>query len=137
MRNIIIPTLDCPFPPAINPYVKVSQQHNLEWAQRLRLVAPADSQHFYAANVAGLAARTYPNAPCEELMIVADWSPWLFLQDDDCDEASVGAYLDANIWDATNRQARRTPDVATYLAKRPFTGAIYPCLDLIDLTEGI
>jgi 5-epi-alpha-selinene synthase len=194
MENIVLPTLDCPFPPAVNPHAKAAQQHNLEWAQRLRLAAPADYQHFYASNFAGLAARTYPNAPCEELMIVADWCTWLFLQDDDCDEASVGAeptqlaarharfrqilrgaevttedlplthalfdlrqrmrrrttavwmqrfsdsvgdYLDANIWEATNRQARRTPDVATYLAKRPFTGAMYACLDLIDLTEGI
>jgi 5-epi-alpha-selinene synthase len=37
-----------------------------------------------------LMARAYPSARQEALQIITDWSTWLFLLDDQCDEAGIG-----------------------------------------------
>jgi 5-epi-alpha-selinene synthase len=37
-----------------------------------------------------LIARAYPNVELEALQIVTDWCTWLFLMDDQCDEAGIG-----------------------------------------------
>jgi hypothetical protein len=141
-----------------------------------------------------LTARAYPCARQEILQIITDWCTWLFLLDDQCDEAGIGQnpielgrlhlelldllsgsvpgphtaplahglrdlytrllahapegwmarfrrsvaqYFAANVWEATNRRAGQVPDSATYRAMRPFTSAVYPCLLLIELAEGL
>jgi hypothetical protein len=40
-------------------------------------------------------------------------------------------------WEAGNRIHGTVPDVATYIDKRRHTGAIYVCMDLIEMAEGI
>ncbi|HVV20582.1 MAG TPA: hypothetical protein VHF06_14190 [Pseudonocardiaceae bacterium] len=40
-------------------------------------------------------------------------------------------------WEASNRIHGIVPDVATYVDKRRHTGAIYVCMDLIEIAEGI
>jgi Terpene synthase family 2, C-terminal metal binding len=47
------------------------------------------------------------------------------------------SYFAAMHWEATNRAERRIPDVATYCTRRPFTGAVESCFDLIVLVNQI
>jgi Terpene synthase family 2, C-terminal metal binding len=44
----------------------------------------------------------------------------------------IAEYFTANIWEATNRAQRQIPDVETYLMMRPYTGAVYSYLVLIE-----
>ena len=41
------------------------------------------------------------------------------------------------LWEAGNRAANRVPDPGTYIAKRRHTGAIYVCMDLVEVLHGI
>jgi len=43
----------------------------------------------------------------------------------------------AAVWEAGNRVEDRVPDEATYIEKRRHTGAIYVCMDLIEVAERI
>lgn len=43
----------------------------------------------------------------------------------------------AAVWEVGNRVQGIVPDEATYVAKRRHTGAIYVCMDFIDIVEGI
>lgn len=91
METIELPELICPFPSAINPHVVAVHRHTSEWVQRFNLVPGGQAlQKFKAARFAWLAARAYPTAPFEELLIVAEWNIWLFIHDDECDEAGIG-----------------------------------------------
>jgi len=45
--------------------------------------------------------------------------------------------LTAIVWEADNRMQDRVPDEATYILKRRHTGAIYVCMDLIEIAERI
>lgn len=195
MEQIAYPPLTCPFPAAINPQATEAQQATVTWARRLRLLQrDAAYRRLHRLQYGMLMARAYPSAAPEILQIVTDWSTWLFLLDDQCDEAGMGRdpdqlarlhtqfltilqgmppgkdaaplvhalwdlhtrilahapegwqgrfrrsveqYFTANVWEATNRSQGRIPDVASYCAMRLFTSAVYPCLLLIELTEGL
>jgi hypothetical protein len=50
---------------------------------------------------------------------------------------SVSQYFTANVWEANNRRRRQIPDIASYCTMRRFTSAVYPCLLLIEVTEGL
>jgi hypothetical protein len=50
---------------------------------------------------------------------------------------SVSQYFHANVWEANNRRHRQIPDSASYCTMRRFTSAVYPCLLLIEVTEGL
>ncbi|MFE0457858.1 terpene cyclase [Kitasatospora sp. NPDC058965] len=43
----------------------------------------------------------------------------------------------AAVWEAGNRIRGIVPDAETYVVKRRHTGAIYVCMDLIDIVEGL
>jgi hypothetical protein len=45
-------------------------------------------------------------------------------------------YLDACVWQATNRATRKVPDMAAFPEMRRRAGAIWPSFDLIELTVG-
>lgn len=91
METIILPELHCPFSSRINVHVEAAHQHTLEWVRHFELVRTrAAEQRFRAAKFAWLAARAYPTAPLEELKLVAEWNIWLFIHDDECDEAGLG-----------------------------------------------
>ena len=49
---------------------------------------------------------------------------------------SVAEYFDAAVWEARNREPGIWPNSATYIRMRPYTGALYTVLDLIDLSEA-
>jgi hypothetical protein len=96
MESIVLPELHCPFAPIINMHVEAVHQHTLEWVSRFELVATEASwQRFRAAKFAWLAARAYPTASMEALKLVAEWNIWLFIHDDQCDEAGLGRQPEA------------------------------------------
>lgn len=41
--------------------------------------------------------------------------------------------FDATCWEADNRAAARPPAIAEYIKMRPYTSAMYPCIDLIEM----
>jgi 5-epi-alpha-selinene synthase len=91
MEPIIYPLLSCPFPSAINPHASQVQQGTIEWARRLHLLQrDAAYRRLERVQYGMLIARAYPTAALETLQIATDWSTWLFLLDDQCDEAGIG-----------------------------------------------
>jgi hypothetical protein len=50
---------------------------------------------------------------------------------------SVAEYFDAAVWEARNRERGVWPNSATYIQMRPYTGALYTVLNLIDLAEAV
>jgi hypothetical protein len=91
MPQIVLPSFYCPFPSTLNIHVEAAQQHIGKWVQQFHLITGEKAlKRFKAAKFAWLAARAYPTAPLEKLWIVADWNVWLFIHDDQCDEAGIG-----------------------------------------------
>jgi 5-epi-alpha-selinene synthase len=82
MEHFVLPRLYCPFPSTVNPHAEAAERHSLAWAQLFGIVTPVAYQRLRASNFGILAARTYPVAPCDELLIVSDWLVWVFLKDD-------------------------------------------------------
>jgi hypothetical protein len=149
MEPIVYPPLMCPFPCAINPFATEAQQATIAWARGLRLLQrEAAYRRLNRLQYGMLMARAYPSAAPETLQIVTDWSTWLWdLHTRILAHApegwharfsrSVTQYFTANVWEATNRRQGQIPDAASYCAMRLFTSAVYPCLLLIELTEGL
>lgn len=46
-------------------------------------------------------------------------------------------WLEATVWEASDRRAGTRPSVDVYVRQRRFASAIHPCLDLIELAAGI
>ncbi len=87
-EKIVLPTLHCPFPSAVNKHAATLHQRTLEWARRFQLLEKeADYQDLSASKNSWLVARTYPNAPLEKLQVVSDWITWLFILDDVSEES--------------------------------------------------
>ena len=91
MDQPVLPELYCPFAAAVNRHVEQVDRQTVLWVRQFNLL-PND--HAYrrleATRLGWLAGRTHPDAPLEELQIVADWCAWLFVRDDYCDESGIG-----------------------------------------------
>lgn len=204
-EDLVIPPLYCPFPPEVNPHVEAVRDRTLAWVRRYALVKDETAlARLCDVEAAELAGRAYPRSPRDKLSIISDYYTWLFLLDDECDEAGIGRrperlaalnaqclevlsgrapeqlskpsrprrgrpdvplvraldelrgrmeklvssawmdrfnirvaeYFEALVWEARNRELGEWPDVPTYIQMRPYTGAVYTALDLIELTEG-
>jgi 5-epi-alpha-selinene synthase len=91
MKPIVYPTLLCPFHAALNSHATEAQQATVAWARRFHLLErDASYRRLHRLQYGMLMARAYPSAAPETLQIVTDWSTWLFLLDDQCDEAGLG-----------------------------------------------
>lgn len=91
IEDITLPTLYCPFPSAVNPHREAVHEHTLAWARRFGLVKDeAAIARLQDAKVSSLAARICPSSPRDPLTILTDWFTWVFLLDDECDEAGIG-----------------------------------------------
>lgn len=75
-----------------------------------------------AASLADLWQRTFSQS-------TSNWRKRFYRHVADCFAAAY--------WEAQNRLQSAIPDEATYIKKRRDTGAIYICLDLIDIVEHI
>lgn len=195
MQNSVIPALYCPFPSQINPHVTQAQSALSAWVRRLNMLP---NEHAYAkfdsSKFAYLFARDYPFSSAAGLQFICDFGGWLFVLDDQCDEAGigqdpvklraaharhiailqgaaatvadwpiahalqdfrdrigavanaawmqrfvrrVGEYFESCVWEAENRAQGIVPDSATYMRMRLFTGAVYICTEMIEITDGI
>jgi hypothetical protein len=174
----------------INPYADEIQNNTLQWAAEYGML----TEKVQKMSTGFFASRTYPKASKNTLQIAADWILWLFLLDDEVDEAHLGQeperlyilhsqllsilrgsnsipqdwgiahmlanwrervcfhvsqdwmerfshmvalYFESNRWEAKNRQLGIVPEVENYIAMRNFSGAVYPCFALIEITAGI
>ena len=50
---------------------------------------------------------------------------------------SMTDYLDACLWEVGNRIEHKAPSVADYIEKRPYTGALFADIELIEILENI
>jgi len=90
-EHFVVPRLYCPFPSAVSPHLEAVNEHTLAWARRFGLVQ--EEQAFVRlrdSKFPSLIARAYPLAPRDRLDVISDWNMWLFLLDDECDEAGLG-----------------------------------------------
>ncbi|WP_143306098.1 terpene synthase family protein [Chitinophaga vietnamensis] len=97
MNTIQIPRIKYPFPSRLNLHVSAAQQHITAWVQEYGLITDERAlARFERGRFAWLAARAFPDAALDELCLIADFNTWLFILDDQCDEAPTGkqaAYL--------------------------------------------
>lgn len=86
-----LPQLYCPFSSTLNPHVEAAHRHTIDWVSRFQLACGEEAQRrFEAGRYAWLSAYLYPTATLELLQLATEWNVWLFVHDDDCDEASIG-----------------------------------------------
>ena len=91
MPTIILPRITYPFPSLINQHVEAAHAQNLDFVTQFGLVhSPEGIAKFNKARFAWLAARAFPNAELHELCVIANFNTWLFMLDDQCDEAQLG-----------------------------------------------
>ncbi|NLR82091.1 terpene synthase family protein [Chitinophaga eiseniae] len=95
MTTIQMPAISYPFTSGVNHHVNEAQQHITNWVQTYGLITSATAlKRFEKARFAWLAGRAFPDAALHELCIIADFNTWLFILDDQCDEAAVGRKAD-------------------------------------------
>jgi 5-epi-alpha-selinene synthase len=89
-ESIVLPELDCPFPPVINKHVDTVHEGSVDWVRRFGLLPnEQDLQLFDAIGIGRLAARTHPDSSSDELQLISDWHAWLFVLDDVRDDSEV------------------------------------------------
>jgi 5-epi-alpha-selinene synthase len=92
---ITLPALFCPFASTLNRHAEVVERDTIAWANRFHLLDDDDvRRRLCSVRVGWLVAHAYPNASCEGLQLLTDWTTWLFLQDDQCDENGIGKQPD-------------------------------------------
>ncbi len=183
------PLLMSPYPPTLSPYEKPAQDGTIDWLVRYGIVCSKGVEdRVRRQGWTRCMARCYPNASLVDLQWISDWVSWIFLFDDQNDEAEQGRgterltecrpllldimrggsaqdgnhmlqawhdlwarirprvdpdwlerltqqhddYFLACIWEASNRESGIIPDTNTYLLKRLDSGAVYPCLTIIE-----
>jgi hypothetical protein len=91
MPTITLPRIEYPFPSRINQYVAATHEQNRQWVQSFGIInSPEALARFDKSRFAWLAARAFPDAQLHELCIIANFNTWLFMLDDQCDEAQLG-----------------------------------------------
>jgi hypothetical protein len=93
--TIHLPDVYCPFPSRINPHVEAVHERSLAWAAHFRLIQrEAARRRFRASRFTWLSARLYPTAGLEELELLNAWMVWLFMFDDQFDDAPSAHTVD-------------------------------------------
>jgi hypothetical protein len=83
--------LRCPFVSFLNPGTELAHQRTRAWAERFQLLSDADvRQRVATERFTWLVGRFFPWAPTRELELISDFTSWLFLHDDVCDETALG-----------------------------------------------
>jgi 5-epi-alpha-selinene synthase len=92
MKPSPLPSLYCPFRPAIHADAEQCNNRTRAWLSSTGLVRhPAGADRAAAARFGWLAARAYPWSSPEGLQLASDWATWLFMRDDLCDEGGLRA----------------------------------------------
>ncbi len=188
------PILKSPYPSTLNPFAKPAQDGTIDWLVRYGIVCnKVEEDRVRKQGWTRCMARCYPNASLADLQWISDWVSWIFLFDDQNDEAKQqreterlieyrpllldimrgGAAQDDNqmlqawydlwtrmrskvnpdwlerltqqhddyflacIWEASNRKAGIVPDTKSYLLQRLDSGAVYPCLTIIEFVRKL
>jgi 5-epi-alpha-selinene synthase len=85
MNTITLPTLYCPFEPALHPFADAIGEQSIEWALELRMITEKHVvQVVRDVQFDLLVGQAYPNASLNDLRFISDWSMWLLLWDDVC-----------------------------------------------------
>lgn len=91
MSSITIPELYCPFSSKLHPQVELAQKHTTDWAMGFDLLEDEVAlKRFQQLKSAYLVGRTFSNTDLEKLSLAADWTSWLYLFDDQCDNNEMG-----------------------------------------------
>jgi len=89
--DLAVPTLFCPFPSRVSEHAEEADGHTLDWLSEQNLLSAHDFDHFRDYRCGWLAARAYPNADLDRLLLASDWIGWLCALDNHCDESGLGA----------------------------------------------
>jgi hypothetical protein len=90
-EDFVIPQLYCPFPPEVNPHFEAVHEQTLAWGRQFGLVEDERAiARLRDAKIGSLVARAYSRSPRDPLVILTDLHTWLFILDDECDEAGIG-----------------------------------------------
>jgi hypothetical protein len=144
-EDFVIPPLYCPFPPEVNPHVEAVHEHMLAWARRLGLVKDERAiARLRDAKIGSLVARAYPHSPRDPLAILGDLHTWLFMLDDECDEAGIGkrpqrlAALHAQCLEVLSGLGpKKLPTFSRPRPDRPDAALIQALYDLRDRMDGL
>jgi len=90
-ENDRAPSLFCPFPSRVNDHAEDADAHTLEWLADHNLLSGHEYDHFRGYRCGWLAARAYPNADFDRVIVASDWIGWLCALDNHCDESGLGA----------------------------------------------
>lgn len=91
MPTITLPRIIYPFPSLINQFVTAAHEQNRQWVADFGFITtPEAMARFDRSRFAWLAARAFPHAGFHELCTIANFNTWLFMLDDQCDEAQLG-----------------------------------------------
>jgi hypothetical protein len=111
----------------VNRYAHIVDRSTVDWAYTHGLLPGAHAgRRLAGVGVGSLIGRAYPATSQQSLQLLADWTTWLFVLDDRCDERSAGkdpAALRAN--------NARTLDILRGTPVRPQDGPLAHAL--IDL----
>lgn len=137
-EDFVIPQLYCPFPPEVNPHVEAVHEHTLAWARQFGLVKDERAiARLRDAKFGNLVARVYPRSPRDALAILTDWFTWVFVLDDECDEAGIGkrpqrlAALHAHCLEVLSRLGpENLPTLSRPRPDRPDVALIHALSDL-------
>ncbi len=90
MDHIRLPQLYSPFPSGLNLHADSVGRETIAWARHFNLVTEDIVERRLATtHIGGLVGRVYLSTPRAQLQLLADWTTWLFLQDDQCDELGI------------------------------------------------
>lgn len=115
-----VPSLHCPFEPAIHPEFHALQTASVAWAEARGLCTGDTAKHrLGASKIACLVARAHPSAPRDRVQIAADWTTLFCLLDDHIERLESA--------DAVDRALTRvllSPEDAAAATSDPFCRAI-------------
>jgi len=144
-KDITFPPIFCPFPSVVNPHREAVHEHTLAWARRFGLVKnEAAIARLRDTKLDSLVARAYSRASHDPLAIITDWLTWLFVLDDECDEAEIGkrperlAALQAQCLKVlSGPRSKNLPTLPRSRPDRPDVALIHALYDLRGRLEAL
>ncbi|MEZ4241526.1 MAG: hypothetical protein R3F59_36335, partial [Myxococcota bacterium] len=79
----------CPFEVDLHPETMAVNVRTQSWLHRMSLLDPSDhANRLKSEQYTWLATRMFPEAPPHVVQVISDYTSWLFVHDDLCDESS-------------------------------------------------
>jgi hypothetical protein len=94
----VLDDLEYPWEHACSPHAAAIEDAARRWVAAHGLVeSDLSSRRFGSVGIGLLTAMTYPRAPLEKLELIAKFMSWIFIQDDQYDDARRGAHDPASL----------------------------------------